>query len=146
MEDIILRKAQDSDSEFAYYVKKLAFGDYVNQVWGWDEAEQQQLHQKRFVSQEYRVIQWSGIDVGILATVKDTDCLKLNQLFILPDYQHKGIGRACMMLVIDEAASSKSPVKLQVLKVNKKALTFFQKLGFKKTGESDTHILMERLS
>lgn len=146
MENLKIRKARKSDSEFAYRVKKLAFGKYVDQVWGWDETEQQHLHQRRFAAQEFSVIQWSGIDVGVVAIVREPDCLKLNQLFILPDYQGKGIGKACMQRIIDRAGASGSPIKLQVLKVNNKALAFFQRLGFKKIGQSDTHILMERLT
>jgi len=143
MENLTLRKATDADSEFAYRVKTLAFKTYVDQVWGWDEAEQRQLHQRRFASQEFRVIQWSGVDVGILATVREAGVLRINQLFILPDYQSKGIGRACMMRIIDDAAASRTPVRLQVLKVNKRAVKFFKNVGFDRVDETDTHVRME---
>jgi GNAT superfamily N-acetyltransferase len=90
------------------------------------------------------VIQVSGIDVGIFSIVRQPDCLKLNQMFILPEYQNKGIGAACMMRVIEDAAISGLPVRLRVLKVNKGAVGFFQRLGFKSIGESDTHVVLER--
>ena len=50
-----------------------------------------------------------------------------------------------MMLIIKESTASKLPIRLQVLKINSRALAFYQRLGFKRTGESDDHILMERL-
>lgn len=133
-----------SDSEFAYQTKKTAFRQYVELVWGWDEEEQRRLHSRRFSSQEFNVIQLSGVDAGILATVREADCVNLNQIFILPKYQGKGIGTACVRRVIEDAAAAKLSVRLQVLKVNSRAMAFFQKLGFKKIGESDTHIQMER--
>ena len=146
MENLKLRRALPSDSEFAYQTKKLAFGKYVEQVWGWDEAEQRRLHRRRFDSQEVSVIEWSGIEVGILSVVRGPDGLRLHQLFILPEYQDKGIGKTCMMRIIDDASAAGSPIKLQVLKVNRRAAAFFRGLGFEIIGESDTHILMERTS
>jgi ribosomal protein S18 acetylase RimI-like enzyme len=146
MDNLRLRKATADDSQFAYRIKKAAFKKYVEKVWGWDEEEQCQLHERRFASQDFQVIQVSGIDVGILAMVWQPDCVKVNQMYILPEYQSKGIGAACMMRIIEDASALKLPVRLQVLKVNKRAVKFYKRLGFKIIGESDTHVLMERLS
>ena len=51
----------------------------------------------------------------------------------------------CMIRIIEKASASRLPVRVQVLKVNNRAVTFYQRLGFMSVGESDTHILMERL-
>lgn len=144
MDNLKLRKATASDSEFAYLTKKAVFRQYVEQVWGWDEEEQRQLHLRRFSSQEFSVIQFSDVNVGIMAIVLEPDCVKLNQVFILPEYQGRGIGTACTKRVIEDAAAAELSVRLRVLKVNSRAIAFFQKLGFKKIGESDTHVRMER--
>ena len=84
MNNLTLRKAGPNDSEFAYRVKRAAFREYVEKVWGWDEDEQRQLHEQRFGAQDFRVINLAGTDVGIVAAVTAPDCLKVNQLFILP--------------------------------------------------------------
>lgn len=118
----------------------------MEQVWGWDEKEQRQLHEKRFAKQAFQIIQLSGIAVGVLVTVRNVDHLKVNQIFILPEYQSRGIGRACMLQVIQQAEAQALPIRLQVLKVNSRALNFFRRLGFKEVGETDTHKQMERLS
>ncbi len=144
MKNLKLRKADDSDSEFAYLTKKAAFRQYVEQVWGWDEKQQRGLHAGRFSSQEFRIIELSGIDVGVIALVREPDCLKLSQIFLLPEFQGKGIGTACTTRAIEDAAASGIPVRLKVLKVNIRAITFFQRLGFNSMGQTDTHILMER--
>jgi ribosomal protein S18 acetylase RimI-like enzyme len=67
-------------------------------------------------------------------------------MFILPEYQSRGIVAACMMRIIEDAAVSGLPVRLQVLKVNKRAVVFYQRLGFRSIGESGTHVIMEKLS
>ena len=144
MDSVTLRQAGPEDSEFAYCVKKAAFKEYVQKVWGWDEGEQRRLHEQRFEAQNFRVIILSGTDVGIMALVVTSDCVKLNQLFLLPEYQGKCIGRECMALVMAEARRLGLPVRLRVLKVNPRAQAFFQSLGFVPTGQSETHVLMER--
>jgi ribosomal protein S18 acetylase RimI-like enzyme len=50
-----------------------------------------------------------------------------------------------MKRIIQEADNIGLPIRLQVLKVNTRAMAFYQRLGFKTTGESDTHFLMEKL-
>ncbi len=144
MDNLKLRQATPEDNQFAYRVKKAAFKKYVEKVWGWKEDEQRRLHRRRFAAHNFRVIQISGVDVGIVTLVQQPDCLKVNQLFILPEYQNKGIGAACMNLIIQDASALKLPVRLQVLKVNKRAFAFFEKLGFKIVSKIDTHIMMEK--
>jgi len=144
MDGLKFRKATIGDSEFAYQTKKATLGEYVEEVWGWDEDEQREIHGKRFASQDVHVIQVSDVDIGILTVVRQPDCVRVNQIFILPEHQGEGIGAACMKHVIKDAAGLNLPVRLQVLKVNNRAITFYKRLGFESTGESDTHVLMER--
>lgn len=143
MNHLTLRKASPNDSEFAYCVKRAAFKEYVEKVWGWDEDEQRRLHEQRFQAQDFRVINLAGTDVGIMAVVVTPDCVKVNQLFLLPENQGKGIGSRCMSLIMEEARQLGLPVRLRVMKVNPRARAFYQRLGFMRTGETDTHDLME---
>lgn len=141
---LTLRKAVPNDSEFAYRAKKAAFRVYVEKIRGWDEDEQRQFHEQRFETQDYRVIDLEGTDVGIMAVVVAPDCVKVNQLFILPAHQGNGIGRRCMLLIMEEGRRLGLPLRLRVLKVNPRAQAFYERLGFECTGETDTHVLMAR--
>ena len=139
-----LRQATARDSEFAYQVKKTTLGEYVRQVWGWDEDEQRRLHRRRFASQAFQVIVAAGTDAGILALTYEPDCLRVNQLLVLPEYQGKGVGTACMRQVLDDATGRRLPVRLQVLNVNHRAIEFYRRLGFSDAGMDETHIQMVR--
>ena len=145
MKELSFRKALANDSEFVFTVKKAAFREYIEQVWGWDDDYQRELHNRRFDSQDLRIIQFHGTDVGFLATSSTSDTLKVNQLFILPEYQGKGIGSVCMTRIVDDASLEMKSVALQVLKVNTRGITFYQRLGFSIVGESSTHFQMEKL-
>jgi ribosomal protein S18 acetylase RimI-like enzyme len=140
---LTLRKASAHDSEFAYRARRAAFRQYVEQAGGWDEDEQRRLHEARFGAQDFRVVNVAGTDVGIVALVRQPDCVKVNQLLLLPEYQGNDIGRRCMLLVMDEARRLELPVRLRVLKVNPRALAFYERLGFRRAGETDTHDLLE---
>ncbi|MFX1475515.1 MAG: GNAT family N-acetyltransferase [Promethearchaeota archaeon] len=144
MNNLTLREVKSDDSELTYQIKRAAFKEYIEKVWGWDEKEQRKLHERRFASQDYQVIQVDNIDVGYMSIVQQPDCIKLYQMFVLPEYQNKGIGTKCMLHIINEATLSKLPIRLQVLKVNSRAFKFYQGLGFKSTEESENHILMEK--
>jgi len=143
MNSLTLRKAGPNDSEFAYCAKRAAFKEYMEKVEAWDEDEQRQLHERRFGAQDFRVINLAGTDVGVMATVVAPDCVKVNQLFLLPEHQGKDIGRRCMLLIMEDARQLGLPVRLRVMKVNPRALAFFQRLGFTRIDETDTHDLME---
>ena len=145
MEGLSLRKARASDSEFIFTVKKAAYREYVEQVWGWDDDYQQERHNKEFASYDFHIIQFRETNVGFFITSSTSDTLKVNQIFILPEYQGRGIGSACMTRIIDDANLEQKFVVLQVLKVNTRGITFYQRLGFTIVGESTTHFQMEKL-
>ena len=139
-----LRVAVPGDSDFAYRAKKAAFREYVERAWGWDEARQRELHEQRFAKHDFRVIHEGGADVGILATSVAPECLWVHQIFLLPEHQGRGVGRECMRLVLKEARAQGLPVRLGVVKVNPRALAFYEGLGFERTGETETHYLLRK--
>ena len=140
----MLREAGQGDKEFAFRVKKAAFKDYVEQAFGWDEDEQRTLHDRRFQTQDFLVINLDGKDVGTMSVALEPDCVNVYQLYILPEHQGQGTGRRCMLLVIEEGDKLGLPVRLRVLKVNPRATAFYERLGFEITGDTDTHVLMQR--
>ena len=68
----------------------------------------------------------------------------VSQLYLLPEQQGQGIGQKCMLVVMEQGDCLGLPVRLQVLKVNIRAVTFYQRLGCEITGVTDTHLMMER--
>ena len=145
MDELSVRKACVMDSEFVFATKKEAFRDYVERVSGWDESRQRELHNTRFAAHDFRIIQFRRIDVGFFATSNTSEAVKLHQLFILPEYQDKGIGSACVTRIVDEANLAQKPVMLQVLKINTRAIAFYQRLGFTIAEEDSRHVQMEKL-
>ena len=143
MERLKLRKASQDDKEFAYQVKRAAMKEYVELVRGWNEDQQRQLHARRFQEQDFRVINLDGEDVGIMSVAVESDCVFVNQIYILPEHQGQGVGRKCMLVTMEQGSNLGLPVRLKVLKVNTRAVKFYKRLGFTITGDTDTHFLMQ---
>jgi len=131
------------ESEFVFQVKKAALGKYIERTWGWDEAFQRDFHVREYDPTRTEIISWQGTDVGWLEVNSASDNIRLTGIYILPEYQSRGIGSAMIREVMREAAATQLPVTLEVLKVNPRAQTLYEKLGFVVTGETETHRLME---
>ena len=142
---ITIRKADAVDSYFVFAVKKAAFREYVERVEGWDDTHQRGLHNRRFDTQDFRIIQFQGNDVGFFSTSCTSDSLKVYQFFIHPKYQGRGIGSACMTSILADANVSGKAVNLQVLKINTRGIAFYQRLGFSIVDANSTHFQMKKL-
>jgi GNAT superfamily N-acetyltransferase len=129
-----LRQASPSNRKFPYPVKRAAFKEEVEKVWGWDEDEQRQRHEPRCGSQDFRVVNLAGTEAP--------DGAHVNQLLLLSAGQGKDNGRRCMWRVVGEARRLGLPVRLRVMKVNPRVLAFYQRLEFLRNGKTDTPNLM----
>lgn len=142
--NVSFRKATQLDRDFAFQTKKTVLKGYVNQIWGWDEQKQIQLHTRRFNPEKIRIIKYNNEDIGIISINADGEYFKVNQIFILPKYQRQGIGSFCMGHLIEEARKLDKIVWLRTFKINQPAKAFYNKLGFKQIGETETHIIFEK--
>lgn len=64
---------------------------------------------------------------------------------LLPESRCRGVGAFLISNLLDEATAAGKPFRIQVEKRNWRGLRLYDRLGFLKTGESDTHIAMEWL-
>ncbi len=141
--DRLLRQATPEDTEFAFLTMEKAFRIYLEPVFGWDDSVQREKHRERFSPERNRIIMDSGEDVGILRTYPDDQFQKLSQLFILPEYQGRGLGESVLKIVLQEARERDLPVRLMVLKNNPRAIQFYKRFGFETIDHDENHFTME---
>jgi ribosomal protein S18 acetylase RimI-like enzyme len=139
MTRISLRPATSDDSEFVYRTKRASLREYVERTWGWNEGEQRELHSRRFAKRAHEIIRVAGADIGVLVKLVEPDCLRLLLICLIPEHQGRGLGRECMTGIMEEARRRRLPLRLRVLKANPRALAFYERLGFTRTGETDDH-------
>ena len=90
-----------------------------------------------------KIITSNGVDVGWYECSSRDHSLYIQDFYILPEYQSRGIGSVALQLALETAASRNLPVRLGVLKVNPRAKALYERFGFVAVSETSTHILME---
>jgi len=116
--------------------------DYAIQTWGeWNEGWQTSRFLEHFCAKDTQILTVDGREVGVLRLERGSNEWFLGVIEILPQWQGRGIGTCVIRSVLAEAAGRRKPVALQVLKVNP-ARRLYERLGFRKVGETATHVKM----
>ncbi len=139
-----LRQATHDDYDFLYRLHVAAMKEVVAQVWGWDDTQQEEFFAARFDAAATRIVTVDGRAVGMIVVEWSETEACIERIEILPEYQGRGLGAAIFGQVLGEADARRLPVRLRVLKVNP-AQRLYTRLGFIVTGETETHLLMQRL-
>ncbi len=121
-----IRKAQNNDLDLTFKIKKNAFSEYLELLWGWNEEAQYEFHQEHFEPNNFQIIEVSNSPIGYLETHQVEELLFLSNLMILKEFQGKGIGKT----ILQDLLKINSSMELEVLKVNFLAKRFYQHLGF----------------
>ena len=84
-------------------------------------------------NERYLVCEVGGTVVGVCRLVIDDAKNNLQAIYVLPEYQGKGIGTMFWAEAL-KFFDPKKPVSVCVATYNAKAIAFYKKLGFKETG------------
>ena len=140
---ITTRPAIPADMQFLAGVFLLAGREMITASRGyWDEERERTQFTAQLKMQSTHVIQKDGSDVGFFTVVASRDALELDKISIAPSHQGRGIGSQVIRDLIGMAMRGGLPIVLYVLKPNTRAFDLYKRLGFKPSGESDTHFQM----
>ena len=73
----------------------------------------------------------------------ENNTFEIGNICIKPEHQNKGIGTAILKEIIFENKGKN--IKLQVFKINKRAIKLYEKIGFERTNENKTHYIMMKI-
>ncbi|EGQ7949003.1 GNAT family N-acetyltransferase [Vibrio parahaemolyticus] len=140
------RKAENSDYEFLFELKKLAEFEPIKVVFGWGENVQREIHRSEWNEEQPTIIEVDGLTVGSYLVQHHKEYLYFGRFFLLPQYQGKGIGSQVLKAVIEIAAQKSLPIKLCYLQGNRVG-QLYKRLGFEVTGQDEqfVHMLKPRL-
>jgi ribosomal protein S18 acetylase RimI-like enzyme len=136
------RPASPDDFDRLFEIHRGALGPYVSQVWGWDEAWQRNHFKEFFGANRINVLMRDGQIIGFMHVVESPDQIMLSLIEIDPKYQGRGIATAVINDLVVTARQTHRSVRLQVLKVNRRARDLYLRLGFTAVGETETHVKM----
>jgi ribosomal protein S18 acetylase RimI-like enzyme len=135
--EVELRQATWEDYDFLYDLLKTAMREHVERIWVWDEHWQRERFERTFDPAENQIIVLHDVD-----TRRHEDEIFLARLYILPEYQGRGIGTQLIESLLVEARQEGLPVTLRVLTGNP-AKRLYERLGFETVEEAVTHYMMK---
>jgi [ribosomal protein S18]-alanine N-acetyltransferase len=133
-----IRKATENDLALAYKIKKNALQEYLEMLWGWNDISQREFHQEEYKKDHFQVIELQNEAIGYLETIPFDDHIFLANLMILKQFQGQGIGK----IIMEDLIRNHPKIRLEVLKVNHRAVQFYQDLGFRIYEELDDSFRM----
>ncbi len=126
-----LRPATTADHDFLCDLGRITMREYVEQTWGaWDEALYREQFDATFDPAAQQIIVVDGTAAGVVWVRHFPDYDYLNRIYILPEFQNRGIGTAVLKQLIESANANDRPLELRVLKSNPRAQQLYERLGF----------------
>lgn len=140
---IRIRPATSEDLDLVYDIKRETLREYVEQTWGWNEEWQQAFHASHFRPEDTKIIVVDKVEIGTVVIKQGDDSVWLESLYILPQYQNRGIGSHFIKQAIATASNAQLPLRLKVLTVNP-ARKLYQRFGCLDIEQTKEHYIMER--
>jgi len=138
-----LRPAAKKDYDFLYRLIEVCLKEYVEATWGWDDEFQQTHFAEHFDITGCQIVLVNGREAGQLTVIEKENSIFISAIYLLPEFQNRGLGSALIREVQAVAAKKSRPVTLQVLKANQPARRLYERLGFVVTAEKLTHYTMQ---
>ncbi len=138
------RKCVKTDLDFIIELKRKCFRWYIEKIYGWDENKQLELTKQEMCDNlsDMKIIQVKGQDVGLFTFIKEENGDYLIGMFaILPEWQNHGLGTKILKDIILEHPNTRFHLKTYQ---ENPARFLYERMGFHKYDETDTHWLMER--
>ena len=115
---LLKRPSRECDREFLWELHQNSMREYVDQTWGWWDADQRARFDVSFKPGDRDIIEIDNVPVGYICTESRPGKLLLLSVEISPSYQRRGIGTSLVRGLLAEATSARQLVELQVLRVN----------------------------
>ena len=151
---VVLRptKPEDYDELLRIYASTRA--DELAQVIWWDDAQklafcrqqfeaQKNEYDEHFPGAQYDLILLDGRTAGRIWVARDEREIHLLDIALLPEAQNRGVGTALLKRLTEESRASGKRLRHMVFILNKNALRFYERLGFKVFEDLGGYLHME---
>jgi ribosomal protein S18 acetylase RimI-like enzyme len=137
-----LRPAFDSDLEAMMRIGHEGIRPYAEQLWKWDQADQERRFREGFDLATIRIVQIDDRDAGYLKVEYRDDHVFLAGIYLAKEHRCRGIGSQLIVDLLQSCRDLGKPLRLRVLRPNP-AQRLYRRLGFRTVEQTETHIYME---
>jgi ribosomal protein S18 acetylase RimI-like enzyme len=140
-----LRQGSAQHYTFALELYLSTMRPYTEELMVWDELRQRDSFAAQWKPDEVQIVAVDGKDIGWLQVSETPTEMRLQQFFISPDHQRRGIGTEVLNSLVAIWKATGKPVVLTVLK-NNPARRLYERFGFSVVGEAGVKFEMKRCS
>ncbi len=141
--NVTRRAATDGDIEFARQAHHLSYREASEAQFGpWDDAAQDRFFESDWRDAQFEIVLADGEPCGYVCIEDRPEDLHVREIVIHPAFQGRGIGSGILREVIERARQRRVPVHVGTFRKNR-AVGLYKRLGFRETGTTDTHVLLE---
>ncbi|WP_313105843.1 GNAT family N-acetyltransferase [Stutzerimonas nitrititolerans] len=137
-----LRRAACSDLLKLFEIHRAVFLPHIAQIWGWDERWQRGNFLEEMATASTWVVQADNEVAGYLQVQIQAERIYLRNIALLPALRGRGVGTRLVGQLQAKAAERGMPIELSVFRINVAARRFYERLGFTRTQDGQTHIGM----
>ena len=142
--DLSLRivPAKEADRAFFVATHHAAYRATVEQMFPWDAAQQDALVGAKFDLPGTQALYQAEQRVGVVGLQGEEGHILLRDFFVLPEFQNRGIGSLVILQVKGRAQRLEQDIRLRTLRANAGAKQFYERHGFRLSGEGPLHWFM----
>lgn len=138
-----LRRATPEDFDIALNLYLVTMKPLTAELMTWDENRQSTGFAQQWNLEDVQIITLEDRNVGWVQATEMASEILLQQLFVSPEYQGRGIGSRVLQTLLKRWERTGKPVVLTVLK-NNPARRLYEKHGFSVVGEVGVKLQMRR--
>lgn len=120
-------------------IRIAAMRDSLTKVGRFDPDRARERFASGFNPEYTRFINFSGLRVGFVVVKPEADGLKLDHLYIEPDYQGRGVGGKVLQTIFSTADQLGLPISVTALR-DSESNDFYRRHGFKYQDETEWDI------
>jgi ribosomal protein S18 acetylase RimI-like enzyme len=139
-----LTPAAHQDQPWLEQLRRSVYRELFFATWGaWDEARHLRHCNECWALGSIYAVEIEGTRVGMIQLFELSDAVEVGEIQIAPEHQNKGIGTRLLLDIIARAHTDRKKVVLSAGLQNRRAFELYVRLGFRHTGKTDTHNLLE---
>ena len=133
-----------SDLVWLENLRRNVYQELFQATWGgWDEARHVRHFAECVERAHISIIEMDGVRVGMVQRFDAPGCVEMGEIQVQPIHQNRGVGTRVLSDIISDARQRGKTVRLSVGLKNHKAYRLYERLGFRRVAQSDTHNHME---
>lgn len=141
--DVERRAAQTAERAALRDLHHRAYRDLIErQFGGWDAQRADRYFEETWAAGGIETVLIDGHVSGYCVIRVSPDGIDVDELVVDPAWQNCGIGTAILRHAMEMAAGRGAAVLLRTAKLNR-AADLYRRLGFRETGEDETHLFFE---